>query len=238
MGKPPAFLLYAADFYMDTNTWTIDEIGVYTRLLMSEWVNGPLPNEESRLARAAGCTLHRFKNSWGQVKIKFKENEEGFLFNARLEEVREKQKEYEERQRVKGKKSAEKRWGERVTTVNHRLQPTHKPEGNSSSSISIEEEINKGKKNLFIKPALGDVTAYCTERKNRVNPKAFMDHYESNGWKVGKNPMKDWKAAVRTWEHNNGTGRTGYSGSPGAAAEKTGGARSDGADYPTDHEFS
>lgn len=142
MTKPPAFLLYAADFYMDTNTWTIDEIGVYTRLLMSEWVNGPLPNEESRLARAAGCTLHRFKNSWGQVKLKFQKTDDGFLYNSRLEEVRIKQKEYEERQRVKGQKSAEKRWGEQVTTVKPQLQPTHKPKGNSSISSSSIESIN------------------------------------------------------------------------------------------------
>ena len=38
---------------------------------------------------------------------------------------------------------------------------------------------------------------------NNVNPELFINHYESNGWKVGKNPMKDWKAAVRTWESNN-----------------------------------
>ncbi len=52
MSKAPAFQLYAADFYMDTNTWSIEEIGIYTRLLFSEWVNGPLPNDETRLARA------------------------------------------------------------------------------------------------------------------------------------------------------------------------------------------
>ena len=42
--------------------------------------------------------------------------------------------------------------------------------------------------------------AYCNERGNRVDPERFIDYYISNGWKVGKNPMKDWKAAVRTWE--------------------------------------
>ena len=44
--------------------------------------------------------------------------------------------------------------------------------------------------------------AYCSERKNKVNAERFMDYYESNGWKVGKNSMKDWKATVRTWEKN------------------------------------
>ena len=53
----------------------------------------------------------------------------------------------------------------------------------------------------FRKPTLEEVTEYCNQRLNRVNPQAFMDYYQSVGWKVGgKAPMKDWKAAVRTWE--------------------------------------
>ena len=51
-------------------------------------------------------------------------------------------------------------------------------------------------------PTLEDVKAYCKERGNRVDPERFIDYYTSNGWKVGKNPMKDWKAAVRTWERS------------------------------------
>jgi hypothetical protein len=51
-------------------------------------------------------------------------------------------------------------------------------------------------------PTLEDVTAYCRERRNQVNPQRWFDHYSSNGWRVGKNSMKDWKAAVRTWEQN------------------------------------
>ena len=56
------------------------------------------------------------------------------------------------------------------------------------------------KSKRFVKPTLDDVRAYCMERQNSVDPESFIDFYESNGWKVGKNPMKDWKAAVRTWE--------------------------------------
>jgi hypothetical protein len=51
-----------------------------------------------------------------------------------------------------------------------------------------------------IPPDVEDVRAYCLERKNGISAEAFMAHYNSNGWKVGKNPMKDWKAAVITWE--------------------------------------
>lgn len=56
------------------------------------------------------------------------------------------------------------------------------------------------KKKRFTKPTIEDISNYCAERNNKVNPTLFFDHYESNGWKVGKNPMKDWKASIRTWE--------------------------------------
>lgn len=54
----------------------------------------------------------------------------------------------------------------------------------------------------FVKPTVEEVRAYCKERNNNVDADKFITHYQSNGWKVGKTPMKDWKAAVRTWEKN------------------------------------
>lgn len=52
----------------------------------------------------------------------------------------------------------------------------------------------------FIKPTIEEIKSYCLERNNGVDPQKFFDYYTANGWKVGKNPMKDWRAAVRTWE--------------------------------------
>lgn len=52
----------------------------------------------------------------------------------------------------------------------------------------------------FRKPTLDEVQAYCQERDNHVDAALFIDYYESKGWMVGRNPMKDWKACVRTWE--------------------------------------
>lgn len=71
-----------------------------------------------------------------------------------------------------------------------------------------EKEINKNNKSdkpkstRFIPPSREEVQAYCLERKNKVDAERFIDYYTSNGWMVGKNKMKDWKAAVRTWEKN------------------------------------
>ena len=52
----------------------------------------------------------------------------------------------------------------------------------------------------FQKPSLEDIREYCISRGNQVDPEQFFNFYESNGWKVGKNAMKDWRAAIRTWE--------------------------------------
>lgn len=52
----------------------------------------------------------------------------------------------------------------------------------------------------FIKPSLEEVKQYCLDRHNNISAEKFIDYYEANGWRVGHNPMKDWKAAVRIWE--------------------------------------
>ena len=54
----------------------------------------------------------------------------------------------------------------------------------------------------FSPPDIQDIKAYCIERKNNVDPERFIDFYEAKGWMVGKNKMKDWRAAVRNWERN------------------------------------
>lgn len=70
----------------------------------------------------------------------------------------------------------------------------------------LEENKEEGEqapthpKARFLKPTLEEIREYCLSRNNYVDPERFYDYYEANGWKVGKNPMKDWRAAVRTWE--------------------------------------
>ena len=79
--------------------------------------------------------------------------------------------------------------------------------------IDIDKDIEKEniKRKKFIKPTVEEIKEYCLERKNNIDAEHFIDYYESNGWKIGKNPMKDWKATIRTWEkrnkeaYNNGT---------------------------------
>lgn len=72
---------------------------------------------------------------------------------------------------------------------------------------SIEDIADKPQKTKrFSPPSVEEVKEYCKERGNNVDAERFVDYYTSNGWHVGKNPMKDWKAAVRTWERQGWNG--------------------------------
>ncbi len=73
--------------------------------------------------------------------------------------------------------------------------------GNGNENADI---ISAGKPRRFQPPTLAEVRDYCRERGNNVDASRFIDYYSSNGWKVGRNPMKDWRAAVRTWEKSGG----------------------------------
>lgn len=63
------------------------------------------------------------------------------------------------------------------------------------------KDKQKDKINRFIPPTVEEVRAYCEERQNGIDSEQFVDFYSSKGWMIGKNKMKDWKAAVRTWEN-------------------------------------
>lgn len=76
---------------------------------------------------------------------------------------------------------------------------------NKNNNMGVPAEAPERKRYArkpFIPPTVEEVRAYCTERGNNVDPQAFIDFYESKGWMIGKNKMKDWKAAVRTWEQS------------------------------------
>lgn len=80
---------------------------------------------------------------------------------------------------------------------------------------NIHSDIDTHSNNVrrFTPPTVADVRAYCDERRagghrNAVDPEKFVDYYTSNGWRVGKSPMKDWKAAVRNWERTSRTAKT------------------------------
>lgn len=114
----------------------------------------------------------------------------------------------------------------------NRKQTAREKEGENEKEGEKEKEKEKEKENecsllgdnkrtrsakMQIPPDRDEVAAYCREAGYTVNIDAWFAHYEANGWKVGRNPMKDWKAAVRTWVHN-GFGSGAAKARPGTAA--------------------
>lgn len=71
------------------------------------------------------------------------------------------------------------------------------PQGGEDAEAVEKAEV---KRKRFTPPGVEEVQAYCQERNNGIDAQSFCDFYESKGWVIGKSPMKDWRAAVRTWE--------------------------------------
>ena len=71
-----------------------------------------------------------------------------------------------------------------------------------SGCSTVPQEKKQEQSSRFTPPTLQQVEAYCREHGNRVSPVKFFNYYSSNGWRVGKNPMRDWKAAIHSWENN------------------------------------
>lgn len=94
----------------------------------------------------------------------------------------------------------------RREAANKRYAKATPPTAKNANADFAEEQKAKtakaepAKRTSFEKPTVEEIAAYCSERKNGIDPQAFFDFYESKGWKVGAVKMKDWRASVRTWE--------------------------------------
>lgn len=159
------------------------------------------------LARRYNTTAEKMKTVVGSYGLFQVENDE-FFFSESLDRRMEKRSAFRESQREK----ALKRW-------NNAGALPEQSHGNADPMPVKERKVKKSKvKDIkestrektpsahraqkFDPPSLDEVKAYCAERGKGVNPEKWYDHYLSNGWMVGKTKMKDWKAAVRTWERN------------------------------------
>lgn len=91
-----------------------------------------------------------------------------------------------------------------VWIYNERLLRTIEEQTSRSKSMIGNKNAANRKKQCpsisFVVPSFEEVSTYCKERNNNINAQEFCDFYASKGWKVGNQAMKDWRAAVRTWE--------------------------------------
>jgi len=182
MAKDPAVLLYTSDFLSGTRTMTNEEVGMYIILLCLQHQNGKITERDM---------LSICKTYVEPVFSKF-ELVDGFYINKRMYEEAEKRSKYTESRRNNASaKHMLKHMGNHMENENENIND------NINDNINIKEKVKK-----FIKPELFEVQNHFEDIGYLDEAENFFNYYESNGWKVGKNPMKDWKAASRNWIKN------------------------------------
>ena len=177
-------------------------------------VNERIPYNAEMLASVTGHQVGTIKQALSMFKelglIEVLEN--GAIYMLDIQNFIGKGSTEADRQRLYDRRISEERKQNKLTQSRNLEEickkSTPEIEIELEKDIEIEKEIHSSakstttKRKRFEKPTLSQITQYCLERNNNVNAEQFYDYYESNGWKVGKNSMKDWKACVRTWERN------------------------------------
>jgi hypothetical protein len=189
MSKDPAFLFYSSDFLTGTMFMDNEQVGKFIRLICAQHQKGRLTEKDMLKI----CGTHD-----EDIFEKFALDGAGLYYNERLEQEVEKRKAYSESRRNNRKKK-EDMIDTSLSYVQH-MENENENE-NIIDNVVIDKPIEE-KPKRFVKPTIEQLEAYMEERGMNNVANRFYDHYESNGWKVGKNSMKDWKASVRTWEPN------------------------------------
>ena len=179
-------------------------------------VNDRIPYNAEMLASVTGHQVGTIKQALSMFKelglIEILEN--GAIYMLDIQNFIGKGSTEADRQRLYDRRISDERKQKKLTQsrnleeIFEKSTPEIEIELEKEIKIEIEKEIDSSakrtttKRKRFEKPTLSEIEQYCIERNNNVNAEQFYDYYESNGWKVGKNSMKDWKAAVRTWERS------------------------------------
>ena len=219
----PWFDLYPERFIAGTAIMELHERGAYITLLCHQWLAGSLPNDLRALSRLAGGDVPE------AVLDKFPVCGDGKRRNAKLENVRAEQIERMQKNRGRAQKAASARWSSDASrNAQAMLQASDKhapsiPQAMLESCLPQPSTLIPHPSSPVPDPVLQTVHASPRKRADArpqnamsvveygmtlepalppVEAQRFWDYYESNGWRVGRNPMKDWKAAARNWQRN------------------------------------
>jgi hypothetical protein len=181
MSKDPAFLFYSSDFLTGTLLMSMEQKGKFITLLCIQHQKGHLSEKDM---------LHICGSYDEDVFTKFQKDEQGKFYNIRLEEEVDKRKAYSESRRNNRKKKEDMN-----NTSSSYVE--HMENENENENL-----IEKKKVARFQKPTIEQLKEYMSEQGMNDIAENWLNHYEANGWMVGKVKMKDWKASVRTWKIN------------------------------------
>jgi hypothetical protein len=174
---------------------TPGERGVYWTIKLYLYANsGKCPFDEAMLSKVTGC--ENFGEIWEKIKINFVIKDSTIRHKTISKDLR-KAKKFLQGQRRAGIKGAKKRWGSYSEPNSKTIAKLSKVKL-SKVKLSKEEESALAK---FQKPSAQDVSEYAEGIGfGQLNSQQFVDFYEAKGWMVGRNKMRDWRAAVRTWK--------------------------------------
>lgn len=193
------------DYMKSTRHLSIIEDIAYRRLLDLYYdTEKPLDLDVDKLVRLIG--LKDYKTETQQILSEFfNETKKGFI-QKRVQRELDKYSAKATAARENGKLGGRPKKTQPVNSANLSLTQSKAKQEPITTNHKPKE---RGKR--FKPPSVQEVDQYCFDKEYSINAEAFIGFYESNGWKVGKNPMKNWKAALTTWQKRNG-GNNGASG--------------------------
>lgn len=186
MAKDPAFLFYSSDFLNGVADLTMEERGQFITLLCLQHQKGTLTDKTIRLSLGSVSV---------DVLSKFSKDKDGNFFNERLQEEIEKRIQFTESRRNNGSKGG-------------RPKNNTKPLGLAKHNLMEDvnenenEDIIINKNRCSFEQAYEYMSSKIGIDQAKIEAEKFVNYYESNGWKVGKNPMKSWTHAVNNWINN------------------------------------
>ena len=203
------FPFYIGDYLKDTTKLTPERHGIYLLLILTYWQEGPLSDDMDELSMITKTNAD--SKSLAYVLDNFFEHKNDKYIQKRIDKERKEAKANKKKRAERAKKAAEARWNSNnsndaisnATSIQQALHNECPSSSPSPSSLSTHPKSPTKSKNIFVAPKIDDIKKYCLERENNVDPEKFYDFYSAKGWMIGKNKMRDWKAAVRTWEKNN-----------------------------------
>jgi hypothetical protein len=186
MAKDPAFLFYSSDFLNGVADLTMEERGQFITLLCLQHQKGTLTDKTIRLSLGSVSV---------DVLSKFSKDKDGNFFNERLSEEIEKRIQFTESRRNNGSKGGRPK---------NNTKPLGLPKDNLMEDVNENEneDININKRKCTFEQVYEYMSLRIGKEVAKIEAEKFVNYYESNGWKVGKNPMKSWGAAANNWITN------------------------------------